>query len=185
MKKEDPEILVLFASDEEKAFRLVFDKYYIPLCAIAQLYVYSKAEAEDIVQQLLIKLWEEKQYLQVNRSLRGYLHQSVRNRCLNYLESKKTLSDKIRKIPDPQSVRHALDFLLDEEAQSVVEKAVSELPDQSRKTLEAVYFSGQSYKDAAKTLNLSLNTVKSHLKNALRHLRNDASISAYYKKNGG
>jgi RNA polymerase sigma-70 factor (ECF subfamily) len=185
MKKEDPEILVLFASDEEKAFRLVFEKYYVPLCAVARLYVHNRAEAEDIIQQLMIKLWEDKQFLQVKSSLRGYLQQSVRNQCLNHLEKKKSLSEKIRKIPDPESVGHALDFLLDVEARTIVEKAVEDLPRQGRKTLEAVYFSGQSYKEAANSLNLSLNTVKSHLKNALRHLRDNPTISAYYKKNGG
>ncbi len=181
-KKEDAEIKTLFTRSEEEMFKQIFDHYYSSLCAVALYYVNDPDEAEDIVQQLLIKLWEEKHVFQVSSSLKGYLRTSIRNQCINYLEQKSTMRRRIQQLVPDGEVAQALDFLLDDEERAVFEKALEELPLQGRKALELVYFSGKTYKGAASMLNISVNTIKSHLKNALRHLKSNAEIKQYYEE---
>lgn len=180
MKKEDAEILTLFSDNEESAFRLIFEKYYEVLYTIARLYVHHPEDAEDIVQQLFITLWENKKIQEIHTSLNSYLRNSIKNSCLHFIEKQNTLSKRKMHLPDEETLIQAFDFLLNAEGQKVVEKAINTLPQQSRRTLELVYFKGDSYQDAAKTLQLSVNTVKSHLKNALRLLRDNTSIRNYF-----
>lgn len=180
--KEKAEIDLLLSGNEEEALRRVFDQYYPSLCAIAMFYVDDPDEAEDIVQQLLIKLWEEKHIFQVYASVKGYLRQSIRNHCLNYLSRRSTLKRKMQQMVTEEEVTQALDFLLDEEERAVFQEALDTLPAQGRKALELVYFSGKSYNSAAGTMNVSVNTIKSHLRNALRHLKENALIKQYFRE---
>jgi RNA polymerase sigma-70 factor (ECF subfamily) len=180
--KENAEIRALLTRSEEEMFKHIFDHYYSSLCTYALYYVNDQGEAEDIVQQFLIKLWEEKHIFQVGSSLKGYLRTGIRNQCINYLERKSTLRRKMQQMVPGREVAQALDFLLDDEERKVFEKALDNLPGQGRKALELVYFSGKSYKGAATVLNISVNTIKSHLKNALRHLKENPEIRQYYKE---
>jgi len=182
MNKEDSDIRELIAMDEEKGFRLMFERYYASLCAVAQLYIPNKAEAEDVVQQLLIKLWEEKHFKSINSSYRSYLQTGIKNACLNALNKNKTREKMLQSLPGEEIVDQAFDFLTNEEEQAIFEKAFSDLPDQGRKVIELVYFSDNSYKGAADTLNVSVNTIKSHLKNTLQKLRNNKTLNYYYKE---
>jgi RNA polymerase sigma-70 factor (ECF subfamily) len=179
---EKAEIELLLSGNEEEAFRRVFDQYYPSLCAIAMFYVDDPDEAEDIVQQLLIKLWEEKHIFRVYSSVKGYLRQSIRNHCLNYLSRRSTLKRKMQQMVTDEEVTQALDFLLDEEERAVFQSALDSLPGQGRKALELVYFSGKSYKGAASALDVSVNTIKSHLRNALRQLKDNELIRQYYRE---
>ena len=180
MDQEDSGIMALFAVDEETAFRLTFDRYYAALCVAAGLYTGNQAIAEDIVQQVFIGFWEQKYQHRIQLSLKGYLHTAVRNACLNHLQKKKNAEKIQADRPTEEEVKQALDFLLDKEEQKVIEKAISELPDQCRRVFELVYLDQLQYKAAAENMQLSVNTVKSHLKNALRILKGNERLRIYF-----
>ncbi len=180
MDQEDSGILALFAVDEEKAFKLMFDLYYADFCVVARLYTGSQVLAEDIVQQVFVSFWEQKCQNRINSTLKGYLHTSVRNACLNSLNKQKIIEKNQSVIPMDEEAVQALDFLLNKEEQKVIAKAVSELPEQCRKVFELIYFDDLQYKAAAVNLHLSVNTVKSHLKNALRILKSNSRLKSYY-----
>lgn len=180
MKREDNTLLELFRTNEQEAFRKLFVRYYEPMVVSARIYTNNDPEAEDIVQQVFIKIWERKLFKSINNSYRHYLHTSVRNACFNHISSSRT-----RQITRPDQkeelmVEQAIDFMLSKEEKRVFEKAYDELPVQSRKVFELVYFEGQQYKDAAHTLQLSVNTVKSHLRNALQVLRKSPVLQKYF-----
>jgi RNA polymerase sigma-70 factor (ECF subfamily) len=63
MKSKDELILKKFKNDEREAYKELFDLYYIPLAAYALKFCNSYTQAEDIVQDLFITLWDKKQYL--------------------------------------------------------------------------------------------------------------------------
>ena len=180
MDQEDSGILALFACDEEKAFKQMFDLYYADFCVVARLFTGSQVVAEDIVQQVFVGFWEQKCQTRINSTLKGYLQTSVRNACVNYLHKQKNVEKKQSEIIFDEVAVQALDFLLNKEEQKVIAKAVSELPDQCRKVFELIYFDELPYKAAAVNLHLSVNTVKSHLKNALRILKSNSRLKSYY-----
>ncbi len=182
MDNEDIRLKELFERDQQEAFRELFTQFYKPLVVAARIYTGNNPESEDIVQQVFVKFWEEGLHNKINTSFRRYLHISVRNTCFNHLKQLKPAHHPEPNTEQEQLVEEAMDFLLHQEELQVFEEAYKELPPQSRKVFELVYFSDQSYKDAALKLNLSVNTVKSHLKNALRILKNSTLLNNYFRE---
>lgn len=182
MDNEDIRLLELFDKNDREAFRELFTRYYKPMVLAAKLYSNDDPESEDIVQQVFVKLWEEKRFNAVKTSFRHYLHVSVRNACFNHIGSLRVKQKREVEVDDHIFVEQAIDFMLRKEEVRVFNKACDALPTQSRKVFELVYFADQPYKTAAQTLNLSVNTIKSHLRNALRILKNSPVINNYYSE---
>lgn len=182
MDKEDLRLKELFESSPLEAFKELFICYYKPMVLAARIYSDNNPESEDFVQQVFVKFWEESLHNKINTSFRHYLHVSVRNTCFNHLKHLKTKQQYISDPGKENKVELAIDFLLRQEELEIFERAYGELPPQSRKAFELVYFAGQSYKSAAKMLSVSVNTVKSHLKTALRTLKNSALLNNYYRE---
>ncbi|KAF0130298.1 MAG: RNA polymerase sigma-70 factor ECF subfamily [Bacteroidetes bacterium] len=181
MEQNDSGILTLFAFDEEKAFNQMFERYYSALCVMAGVYTGNEAIAEDIVQQVFIGFWEKKCHHRVDSSLQGYLQSSVRNACINFLRKEKLIKKSQANLLISTEADEVFNFLLAKEEQLILEKAINELPVQCRKAFELVYFEELKYKDAAKNMDLSVNTIKTHLKNALRLLKTNSKLKFYYQ----
>lgn len=180
MKALDKEIQELFKKNEQAAFEVLFVKYYKPLCVAAKLYTSGSPDSEDLVQQLFIKFWEEKHFRKINTSYQQFLQTSLRNACFNHLDKEKTRHKRLQNAASDATIQEAIHFILQEEETRIFEMAYAELPEQSRKVFELVYFSDHSYKSAAEKLKLSVNTIKSHLKTALLKLRSSKTIKRYY-----
>lgn len=181
MIHEDDSLLAHYAINEEEAFRMMFDRYYADFCVFARLYVGRQAIAEDLVQQVFIRFWEQKRHKNIKTSLKGYLQQSVRFACLNELKRQKQEDPLQEGSAQDILAEQALDFLLDKEARTIFDQAIGELPAQCRRVFEMVYFDDLQYKAAAENLQVSVNTVKSHLKNALRILRGNKELKIHFQ----
>ncbi|MCB2219495.1 MAG: RNA polymerase sigma-70 factor [Bacteroidetes bacterium] len=178
----DPEIHQLLLHDPEKAFRYTFERYYAGLTVVARFYLDQADEAEDVVQQLFMNIWERQHLEKVEGSIRNYLLSAVRNACINYIQKKQVSEKRLHPLPDQDEMERAFDFLINEEEKQIFSSALQSLPEQSRKSIELVYFSGHSYKKAAVQLNLSVNTLKTHLKNGLQKLRANETIRRYFSE---
>ena len=71
---------------DEKEFKSLFDLLYVGMVQQATFYTNDFAVAEDVVQEIFVRLWEKRGELKSVQNLEGYLLLSVKNRCLNYLE---------------------------------------------------------------------------------------------------
>ncbi len=182
MNREDEFIIQLARKNERKAFKMLFERYYKPLCVISNMYTKNVNEAEDIVQQVLLKVWEEHQLKSIHTSLKSFLNVAVRNASINYLEKKKTRENYRSKIPKAEKSLNALDFLLDEEEHKIFKKAFLDLPPKSRQVFELVYFQSMGYQKAAEKLDISINTIKSHLKTCLKILRSNQTLKRYFSE---
>jgi RNA polymerase sigma-70 factor (ECF subfamily) len=143
----------------------LFKKQYQELCLIAYSYIADLDEAEDIVQDVFISLLkrENPNILDIER----YVKRSVKNASLNKIRQSKRIepiTEKVLKLPhheNQQRINH------DEE----IKTAIQNLPLQCKKVFELCALEGQKYSTAAETLNISVNTVKSHMKKAYKILR--------------
>ena len=161
------------------AFETLFKCYYSYLLNVARLYVLREEIAEDIVQDLFIKIWEQPSVLNINVSLKGYLRRSIHNSCINYVLRKQ---QRYRDI-DPASKNKLKDFLQADpedspdtayvicELSSVIKDAVSQLPAECGKIFRMSREQGLSYKDIAGRLNISENTVNVQIYRALSRLK--------------
>lgn len=166
---------------QESAFRYLFDHHYALLCHVAENFVNDAFVAESIVGDMIFHLWEIRAQLDIATSLRAYLVQSVRNRCLNYLRRQhgskhvqlETLTDSDMALLSDGEPDRPLGLLIERELEEKIYAAISRLPDECRRVFEMSRFDGMTYEEIAAATGISVNTVKYHVKRALRQLHQD------------
>ncbi len=176
----DSNIILHLKKNEEEAFRFIYDKYYDYLCKIADSYLKDGYLAETIVGDIIYNLWEIREKLEITYTLKSYLVRSVRNRCINHLQQEYVRREvSIDKYQDSNAIeelffieeKHPLDGMLEKELIDKIEKTIDELPLECSKIFKMSRYDNQKYEEIASELNISINTVKYHMKNALGHLR--------------
>ena len=169
----DPnDILKELRNGKESAFRQLFYAYYDRLYRHACHYLGDPLVAEEIVQDVFVKIWENRQKLEIKTSLEGYLFTSVRHFCLNYLKSKYArtrtliteLTDKVVKAsPDEEPIADDLKKKLLE--------GMNRLPEKCRIIFQLSRNGGMTYQEIADELEISKETVKTQIKIALQKMR--------------
>ena len=182
MERTEELIIQQLMEGNEKAYRVLYEKHYAILCYIANQYVKDDFLAETIVNDVIFHLWEIRSNLQITTSLRSYLVKSVRNRCLDYLKSQLSQKEKITgevgifQLPFVQYINHddyPLGKLLEKELEEQIMNAVNRLPNECRKVFWLSRFEGRKNEEIASELDISINTVKYHIKHALALLHSD------------
>lgn len=164
-------ILDLFALDPKAGFRLLFETYHMPLCVYAFQLTDSFTLAEDIVQEFFIYFWEKKSYKNISTNLRNYLYLSIRNATLLHLKKNKLIS--MEELSDNE-FNVTDDFYEEDELHELEKQLMQELqklPPQELAVVKAIVLENKRYKEAAEELNISVNTVKTHLSRAMKELR--------------
>lgn len=171
MKSLDQDIITTFRNNDELGLELLFKSYYRPLCVYAIKFVDDIHDAEDIVQEIFLRFWEDKKYKNIQDSLKSYLFISVRNRSLNFLTNSKKMNTEYIKHLSDEFTFHQFDEDELEEQKAKLFAEIAKLPPQSQKVLKMIVFDKKKYKEVSEDLGISLNTVKTHFSRALRHLR--------------
>lgn len=174
-------ILFGLKNGHEDAYKYLYDEYYTKLCSLANFYVRDTFVSENLVGDLIFYLWENREQLEIHESLNAYLFTSVRNRCYNYLSQAHVQRESsITQIQEDSLIfsMHAetdlpIGILMEKELQNVVDLAISRLPEQTKKVFELKRYEDLSYEEISIQLNISINTVKYHIKSALKILRED------------
>ncbi len=154
------------------AFDVVFRQWYEPLCHYAcRLADGDMDEAEDLVQQAFVKLWEQHARLEVNWSLKSYLYKTVHNACLNRLRSRKVQSKYLDFNAQQLDTMHTLPDDTSPELLERFQRAMDALPPQCRHIFELSRFETLKYREIADQLGISIKTVETQMGKALRVMR--------------
>jgi RNA polymerase sigma-70 factor (ECF subfamily) len=165
----DQELVLNLKKGDRVAFDLLFYKYYKLLLGNALLIVEDEYCAKDIVQNFFIDFWQKKIYEHLEGDIKGYLFKSVYNSSLNYLKQKKNYQKHISNYQNRIPVviyQKELTGL-----QSELSPIISEFPVQQKRAFTLVYMLQLKYEEAAQEMGVSINTIKTHLKNSLVLLR--------------
>jgi RNA polymerase sigma-70 factor (ECF subfamily) len=155
---------------DKSSFRLLYEKHHDELFRFAESFVCCPGISEDIVQEVFIRLWEDKN-LKIKTSLRSYLFSMTRNRCLNYIRSMKVEDKHKIKLTEAQIVSNSSDINLDDNVFKEIKTAVSELPEQCKQIYELAIYDGLKYAEIAEELHVSIDTVKVQVFRAKKNLR--------------
>lgn len=168
--QSDEHIMAIVHRDKDAGVRQLFNRYYRPLVLYADEYLKDLTAAEDVVQELFVKLWEE-DYLSgmLNASPGPYLYSAVRNRCFSYIHQK----DVLRGTKELENIDIPVEWVagVDEERMERVMKEIDELPERTRQVVECVMLRGLKYREVAEEMGISVNTVKFLLKEGTKRLR--------------
>ena len=175
---KDKELLKRVRKGDLSAYESLFHDYYVMLSIIAKSFVKNNELAEELVNDVFVKIWERREFFLINTSLRAYLAKSVQNRCINYLRQnrKKTnLREPLTENMNYEMLRwsddYPLDKLMEKELADDIEKSVAKLPERCRQIFLLSRDKGLQYDQIAENLNISVNTVKAQMKIALSKLR--------------
>lgn len=176
----DPELVILLKSDDSRAFAELYDRYFGLLYIHAFNRLRNKEEAKDIVQELFAFLWENHNTIEFKTNISNYLYTATRNRILNLI-SRKQVHERY-KLALPEYVLNTgfTDHLARErQLTTIIEKEIQALPPKMKAVFEMSRKYHMTYKEIAGQLDLSEQSVRSHVKNALKILRVKLGIVAY------
>ncbi len=182
MKITDSLLVTYLKQGDENAYKYLYDHYYNLLCNIANELLKNSFQSENIVNDTILHVWEIRHSLDISSSILAYLIKAVRNRCINQIKSDYTKKETL--LLDFQnadivtnkyiiSTEHPLGLLLEQELEEKINNSIDQLPEETKKVFKKSRFDGQKQEDIAIELDISINTVKYHIKKALAFLKDD------------
>ncbi|MCK9453501.1 MAG: RNA polymerase sigma-70 factor, partial [Bacteroidales bacterium] len=153
------------------SFRIIYDLYFEPICVFLTYYTRDMAAIEDVVQDVFVTLWENKEYLEI-QYLKTYLYNAARNRMLNYLRNTENRIVLLNQWMKEKETEEASPDCYDmEEFSAVLKKAVDQLPDRCKAIFILNKEQKLTYQQIADHYHISLKTVESQMSIALKRIR--------------
>ena len=156
----------------EKAYGKLFHEYYRPLTVFANKYLGDLDASKELVQDLFVSIYENRTSLIITTSLKAYLYQAVRNRCLNHLKK-----DEVRRGYQTQAARKQdsgetlEEEILANELEHQIFNIISQLSPKCREVFILSRVKGFKNQEIANSLEISRRTVETHISHALKTLR--------------
>lgn len=152
---------------------MIFKNHYQELCAYANSFMVDIDASEEIVQELFVRFWEQRETKDITTTVRAYLYTSVKNACLNQLKHLK-IKEKYKHEQEREltfNSSHEQNGLEVSELDQKIHAAINSLPEGRRKIFILSRFDGLKYQEIADKLNISIKTVENQMGEALKFLR--------------
>ena len=172
-KNDDYELVNRLKNGEQEAFERLFKKYHDKLFYFSFRYLRSKEEAEELVQDIFMKIWEIKEDINPFYSFNNYLFTIARNTLFNIHRKKinvKAYKDYLVHFFVEYS-QDATDVPQFNDTKEYIDRCIAELPDQQKKVFRLSRFEGLSYKEISEMLNISSRTVEAHIRLAMKSIK--------------
>jgi RNA polymerase sigma-70 factor, ECF subfamily len=156
------------------SFKYFFDRYYNDLCNFVHVYLHDQVMAEEIVQDIFVYFWENREKLKISTSVKSYLFSASKFKSLNLLRDTKTqkkIVEKIRRIEPIQTFEHESSYIDADEFKKILDLAVDQLAPKCREIFLLSKQKEISNKEIAEQLGISVKTVENQMTIALKKLR--------------
>jgi len=177
----DQELTALLQKGDERAFEQIFDHYYQALCFFSARIIVDKIAAEDIVQEVLYKLWHKHADFETLNAIKAFLYISTRNASLNYLDKEKR-KDKhhqlLMGLPEETDIP-VLNEIIYAEGLREIAMALDNLPEQCGKIIKMIYQEGLKPQEIAKALGITVSTVYNQKMRGIGILREKLSVKGF------
>lgn len=172
-KYEEAQLISLLADDSEYAFQLIYDRHRSRIYQVSLRYLKSPILAQEVVQDVFLKLWFNRKNLRIDQPVEAWLYQVAKNNLLN----------RLRKIANEWKAMKGLGLIAEtstnnieaicQEAQynKLLNAAIKQLPEQQQKVFTLARQEQLTYNDIAARLNISPLTVKTHMSRALDSIK--------------
>jgi RNA polymerase sigma-70 factor (ECF subfamily) len=184
MEQPDQRLISGVLNGDLVAYEELYKRYYVYLCFVAEHITRSHADAEEIVSNVFVRLWNLREKSEIILSVKAYLIRAVHNDSLNFIEqnekrlkSTQSLSSSEMKVLAWDS-DYPLSRLYEKELQDILSNCINELPEACREIFLLSRDKDMKYTEISNKLGISVNTVKSQVKIALSRLR--YAVKNYY-----
>ncbi|MBL7930656.1 MAG: RNA polymerase sigma-70 factor [Bacteroidia bacterium] len=165
----------LISQGDKKVFEQVFNTYYQLLCNYACSMLKDIDEAEEVVQNMFFNIWNKRESLQVNTSIKSYMYRATHNDCLNKIKHGKVRTVYAQDYKSSTSIQDhdSAQVLQAKELGNTINRAIDTLPEQCGLVFKLSRFENLKYQEIADRLNISVKTVENHMGKALKILRTE------------
>lgn len=170
MQQTDQSLWEQIRTGDVNALRHLHQRYFMALCLFAQKSLKQLPVAEELVSTCFLRLWENRQHIDIRHSVRAYLYFMVRNQSIDYLRANKS-AELLAKHELPEIATE--EEMNQEEFYASLYHAIAKLPEQRRHILELAAFDSLSYRQIAERLDISINTVKTQMGRAYHFLKEE------------
>ena len=169
----ETEIIRRIRQGDKGQFESLFRSSYVSLVRYAKSLIKDHDTAEEIVQDLFFRLWQDKEKINIESSLNGYLFRSVHNRCLHLIEHNRVVEKHVKEMSFRQneSSENPTDNIQYNELQLKIAGILERLPERCGRIFCMNRFEGLKYSEIAEKLSISVKTVEANMGKALREFR--------------
>jgi RNA polymerase sigma-70 factor (ECF subfamily) len=169
------EIIRRIRRGDIQQFEALFRSSYVSLVRYARTLIKDHDTAEEIVQDLFFKLWQNKEKVNIESSLNGYLFRSVHNRCLHVIEHQKVILKHTAEMSHEETEMSVSpdDVLNYKELQDKIARILERLPEKCGRIFYMSRFEGLKYSEIAEKLSVSVKTVEANMGKALKEFRKE------------
>lgn len=176
----DEELIRLLNNDNREAFEALYHRHWFHLYQSAFFILQETAASKDVVQDIFIWLWENRDTLNIS-NVKGYLKAAVRFKVANYIRSgniRESFFSQLSKLNPGEMAAAADDDVSLKELQNIIHNAILQLPDKCREVYLLSRNEGLTNRQIAERLGISIKTVEAQMSIALKRLR--STISVYF-----
>ena len=170
LANSDTNLCLLAANNNGAAFETIYKMFYVRLLQFAEAMLKNRADAEEVVEDVFIKLWANRTTLPAIKNLNYYLFVSVKHGSLNHLEKRKknnTINIDEANISVGQLVMNPEQCIISFENMKKIQLAIENLPPKCQLIFKLVKEDSLKYKEVANLLNLSVKTIETQMSLAL------------------
>lgn len=170
---DDDELLEQLKQDNAEAYELLYHRYKGLLYVHAYKRLQDREEVSDIIQEIFLKLWEKRRSLTITTNFSGWLYQAVRYKIIDRFSRRQTAEKYVDSFQQYLGTHaNATDHPVREKMlNALIQQEIASLPPKMRMVFELSRQAHLSHREIAQQLNISEQSVRSHIKNALRILR--------------
>lgn len=166
---------------EAKAWKIIYTDYYSSLCHYAMKILNHHGQAEDLVQGVIIKLWESSLYFEDITAFKVYLYRAVNNNCLKEIRDRDREDKRLKNwaffTDDIES--ESLSAIVFEEVVQKLRKVIDGMPPKQKEVI-LLSMKKMNNEEIGKMLDISSNTVKKHKKEAYAIIRKAVKTDLFY-----
>ena len=163
-------------------FEAVFKEYFNPLVNFVNKYLNNLDSSREIVQMTFVKIWKNKENIEVKTSVKAYLYQIAKNSMIDYIRSNKNNASNIE-LNIKQIEEYADDVSTDLDpylVKQAIEKALASLKPKSREIFVMNKFEGLNYEEIAEYLKISKRSVEDNISKVVKHLKEELKNHPYF-----
>jgi len=173
-QSEEKVLFEKIKSGNINAFETLFHRYYSYLCLFAAKIIRNPIAAEEIVQDFFVRLWEKREEISIDSSVKNYFFRSIKNTCLNFIQHNKIKARHAEKIlSEAENNISSEDVYIEFDLAEKIEESIQALPEKRREIFRLSREEGLKYREIAEKLNISIKTVETQISLAIKTLRDN------------